>query len=180
MFSYHSVAFVIFIICAISIGASDMGFAVLVILMILYFVGFLYLTIIGHLASIVSVLEEAYGFKAMSRSKNLNKGKLWVAIFIFLKLSLTLGIIGIAYQMLVVQGSTLCMANRVVYAIICFMLLSKLILFRLVIQTVIYFVCKSYHHENIEKSALSDQLEAYLGEYVPLKTKDVQLEQYHV
>ncbi|KAK7849110.1 hypothetical protein CFP56_003771 [Quercus suber] len=47
-------------------------------------------------------------------------------------------------------------------------------------KTVLYFVCKSYHHENIDKSALSDHLEVYLGEYVPLKAKDVQLEQYHV
>ncbi|XWS21718.1 hypothetical protein CRYUN_Cryun30bG0078700 [Craigia yunnanensis] len=173
MFFYHVVAVVIFIVWLFSIGASDMGYAFFVILIILYFVGFLYLTIIWHLASVVSVLEEAYGFQAMVKSKNLIKGKLWVAIVIFLKLNLTLGIIEIAFQMLVVHGSTLGIANRVVYAIICFLLLSKLILFGLVIQTVIYFVCKSYHHENIEKSSLSDHLETYLGEYVPLKTKDV-------
>ncbi|KAK9271387.1 hypothetical protein L1049_026977 [Liquidambar formosana] len=47
-------------------------------------------------------------------------------------------------------------------------------------NTVIYFVCKSYHHENIDKSTLSDHLEVYLGEYVPLKSKDVQLEQFDV
>ncbi|KAL7208495.1 hypothetical protein ACSBR1_030273 [Camellia fascicularis] len=46
--------------------------------------------------------------------------------------------------------------------------------------TVIYFVCKTYHHENIDKWTLSDHLEVYLGEYVPLTAKDVQLEQAHV
>ncbi|KAM7511168.1 hypothetical protein LguiB_010043 [Lonicera macranthoides] len=57
--------------------------------------------------------------------------------------------------------------------------LFKLILFGLVFQTIIYFVCKSYHHENIDKSALSNHLEdIYLGEYLLLKPKDVQLEQY--
>ncbi|KAK4387356.1 hypothetical protein Sango_2342200 [Sesamum angolense] len=44
--------------------------------------------------------------------------------------------------------------------------------------TVIYFVCKSYHHENIDKSALSDHLEVYVGDYVPLKGKDIQLKEY--
>ncbi|XVF37068.1 hypothetical protein REPUB_Repub19eG0113600 [Reevesia pubescens] len=183
MFFYHIgavIIFIIFIIWATSMGASKIGIAVFVILMVLYLVGFLYLTIIWHLASIVSVLEEAYGFQAMVKSKNLIKGKLWVAIVIFLKLNITLWIIQFAFQRLVVHGSTLGMANRVIYAIICFLLLSKLILFGLVIQTVIYFVCKSYHHENIDKSALSDHLEVYMGDYVPLTAKDVQLEQYHV
>jgi hypothetical protein len=55
------------------------------------------------------------------------------------------------------------------YGIICLLLLFKMILFRLVIQTVIYLVCKSFRHENIDKFALSD-LEVYLGDYVPLKT----------
>ncbi|XWS23634.1 hypothetical protein CRYUN_Cryun28dG0031700 [Craigia yunnanensis] len=180
MFFYHVVAYVVIIIWAISIGATDMGFAVLAVLGILYFIGFLYLTIIWHLASIVSVLEEAYGFQAMVKSKNLIKGKLWVTVVIFLMLNLISVIIQIAFQRLVVNGSNLGMAIRVVYAIISFLLLSMLILFGLVVQTVIYFVCKSYHHENIDKSALSDHLEVYLGEYVPLKAKDVQLEQYQV
>jgi hypothetical protein len=56
-----------------------------------------------------------------------------------------------------------------------------LFLFELVIQTVmIYFVCKSNHHEKIEKLALSDHLDVYHGEYVPLNSKDVQLEQHYV
>ncbi|WVZ14091.1 hypothetical protein V8G54_011657 [Vigna mungo] len=55
-----------------------------------------------------------------------------------------------------------------------------LYLFQLVIQTVLYFVCKSYHHQNIDKSSLSDHLEVYHGEYEPLKAKDVQMEEIHV
>ncbi|XP_022765891.1 uncharacterized protein LOC111310742 [Durio zibethinus] len=180
MFFYHVLAIVLIFIWAISIGPSNLGVLVFFILMILYLAGLLYLTIIWHLASIVSVLEEAYGYQAMVKSKNLIKGKLWVAIAIFLTLNITLLVIQFGFQRLVVHGSTLGMANRVVFAIICFLLLSKMFLFGLVIQTVIYFVCKSYHHENIDKSALSDHLEVYLGEYVPLKGKDVQLEQYHV
>ncbi|MBA0585528.1 hypothetical protein Gorai_016301, partial [Gossypium raimondii] len=178
MFVYHVVAIFIMVGSVILLLGSDAVDAVLAVLLVLYFVGFLYMTIIWHLASVISVLEECYGFQAMLKGKNLIKGKLWVAIIIFLKLIISLVIIQAAFQSLVVHGSSLGIAMRVVYAIICFLLLSKLILFVLVIQTVIYFVCKSYHHENIDKSALSDHLEVYLGEYVPLKAKDVQLEQF--
>ncbi|MBA0738127.1 hypothetical protein Gogos_011535, partial [Gossypium gossypioides] len=178
MFVYHVVAIFIMVSSVILLLGNDAIDAVLAILLVLYFVGFLYMTIIWHLASVISVLEECYGFQAMMKGKNLIKGKLWVAIIIFLKLIISLVIIQAAFQSLVVHESSLGIAMRVVYAIICFLLLSKLILFVLVIQTVIYFVCKSYHHENIDKSALSDHLEVYLGEYVPLKAKDVQLEQF--
>lgn len=53
-------------------------------------------------------------------------------------------------------------------------------LIALVVQTVIYLVCKSYHHENIDKSILADHLEVYLGEYVPLNGKAVQMESLSV
>ncbi|TYI39246.1 hypothetical protein ES332_A02G084600v1 [Gossypium tomentosum] len=180
MFVYHVVAIFIMVSSVILLLGTDAVDAVLAILLVLYFVGFLYMTIIWHLASVISVLEECYGFQAMMKGKNLIKGKLWVAIIIFLMLVISFAVIQAAFQSLVVHGRSLGMAMRVVYAIICFLLLSKLILFALVIQTVIYFVCKSYHHENIDKSALSDHLEVYLGEYVPLKAKDVQLEQFQV
>lgn len=184
MFVYHVLAvfiFVVWVLSLIEFQTGNWGNFVLVVLIVLYILGISYLTLIWQLASVVSVLEEAYGFKAMVKSKNLIKGKLWVSIVIFLKLNISSGIILFVFQKLVVHGNSLGMATRVVYAVISFLLLSKLILFGLVIQTVLYFVCKSYHHENIEKSALSEHLEVYLlAEYVPLKAKDVQLEQYHV
>lgn len=179
-FVYLVVAIFIMVIFVILLLGTHAVNAVLAILLVLYFVGLLYMTIIWHLASVISVLEDCYGFQAMIKGKNLIKGKLWIAIIIFLKLVISLAIIQAAFQRLVVHGSSLGMAMRVVYAIICLLLLSKFILFTLVIQTVIYFVCKSYHHENIDKSTLSDHLEEYLGEYEPLKAKDVQLEQFQV
>ncbi|KAE8077034.1 hypothetical protein FH972_015640 [Carpinus fangiana] len=68
------------------------------------------------------------------------------------------------------DGRELSLVNRVAYEIVCLLLYSKLILFGLVIQTVIYLVCKSYYHEIIDKSVLSDHLEVYGGDYVPLKS----------
>ncbi|KAG5250769.1 polyadenylate-binding protein B-binding protein [Salix suchowensis] len=151
-----------------------------IVLLVLYLTGSVYLTIIWLLASAVSVLEEVCGFKAMTKSRALIKGKMWTAIIMFFNMSITSGVVTIAFQNLVVHGVSMNMAGRVFLGVICSALFLGLFLFGSVTQTVIYFVCKSNHHENIEKSALSDHLEAYHGEYAPLKSKDLQLEQYDV
>lgn len=177
-FVYNFVAILIAILWWHSIGDTSVGMPILWVLLILYLVGSFYLTIIWHLASVVSVMEESCGFPAMMKSQALIKGKWLVALVIFFKLNASLYLIRRVFQHLVVHGWRLAMVSRISYGILCFLLLFKLILFGLVIQTVIYFVCKSYHHENIDKSVLSNYLEVYLGEYVPLKSKDVQLEQF--
>ncbi|KAJ8762832.1 hypothetical protein K2173_022961 [Erythroxylum novogranatense] len=181
-FAYSLVAVVVLILCVIliSTGLTKSGISILYISLLLYSVGLVYMAIVWQLASVVSVLEEARGFKAMNKSRALIKGKMWMATVVFLKLSLSFAAIQFIFQRLVLHGESLGMVNRVSFGIICFLLIFKLFLFQLVIQTVIYFVCKSYHHENIDKSALSDHLEVYMGEYVPLKSKDVQLEHFEV
>ncbi|XP_075483830.1 uncharacterized protein LOC142523991 [Primulina tabacum] len=161
---------------------QGLGQAILLLILMLYAIGSVYMTIIWHLASVVSVLEDSYGFKAMIKSKDLIKGKMFVAIVIFFMLNLSLVIIYWVFRAYVVFGYWRASGTmRIIgYGALCFLLLFNLILFGLVLQTIVYFVCKSYHHENIDKSALSDHLEAYLGEYEPLKAQDVQLEEYHV
>jgi hypothetical protein len=177
--AYNIVAISIFILLVLSLEPSKFIVAMYV-LAILYFVGFIYMTMVWHLASVMTVLEDTCGIPAMIKSKALIKGKTGVATIIFLKLNISFWLIQFAFETLVVRGESLGMVNRVSYGIICLLLLFLLILFGLVIQTVIYLVCKSYHHENIDKSALSDHLDVYLGDYVALKTKDVQLEQFDV
>ncbi|KAG4147748.1 hypothetical protein ERO13_D05G242100v2 [Gossypium hirsutum] len=155
IFIYLVVAAPVLIIwAAISVGQMDvMADAVLAVLVVLFTAGLFYLATIWHLAT-----------------------TLGLAIALFFILQPAMGLNHMAFKRLVVEGTDMGMANRVVYAIICFLLLSTGILFQLVIQTVVYFVCKSYHHENIDKSALSDHLEVYmLGDYASLKAKDVQL-----
>ncbi|CAM8939498.1 unnamed protein product [Rhodiola kirilowii] len=147
---------------------------------ILYFFGMVYMTIVWRLACVVSVLEDSYGFQAVIKSQNLLKGKLLVTGFIFLVLNILTGALTSGFQMLVVNGEKHGMVQRVVFGVLALLLLLGLFLFWLVVETVIYFVCKSYHHENIDKSSLSDHLELYLGEYVPLKARDVQLEHFYV
>ncbi|XP_004502568.1 uncharacterized protein [Cicer arietinum] len=179
-FVYNIMAIVVLIIWAISIGTQSGGVAILVILGTLYFLGTLYLTVIWQLASVVTVLEDSYGVKAMMKSNELIKGKMGLSILIFLKLNVSFFGIQYLFSKVVVQNMGLSLVNRTGYGILCFLLLSHLFLFGLVIQTVLYFVCKSYHHQSIDKSALSDHLEVYQGVYEPLKSKDVQLEHYDV
>ncbi|KAF7829770.1 putative transmembrane protein [Senna tora] len=178
--AYNLMAILLIILWALTLGPTNGGIAFLVIILIFYYAGFVYLTVVWHLASVVTVLEDSYGFKAMMKSKELIKGKMWVAILIFLMLNVSYVLIQVLFKKVVVRGWRLSSFDRTAYGIVCFLLLSFLLLFWLVVQTVLYFVCKSYHHENIDKSALSDHLEVYLGEYEPLKPKDVQLEQYQV
>ncbi|KAJ6337297.1 hypothetical protein OIU76_007056 [Salix suchowensis] len=176
------VSSLVFMACFIFIGFSNLKvlYSFGIVLLVLYLMGFLYLTIIWQLASTVSVLEEVCGFKAMTKSRALIKGKMWTALIIFFNLTITSAVVNMAFQNLAVHGVSMNMAGRVFLGVICSALFLGLFLFGFVTQTVIYFVCKSNHHENIEKSALSDHLEAYHGEYAPLKSKDLQLEQYDV
>ncbi|KAJ6920172.1 hypothetical protein NC651_013934 [Populus alba x Populus x berolinensis] len=180
VFSYHFASILVLITCVFLVGPSKVVLLDLLFLFFLYLMGLLYISIIWKLASVVSVLEEASGFKAMMKSRELLKGKMWVAIIIFLLLNLSFWGLHVLFENKFVHGSSLGILNRASFGILSLLALLVLYLFELVIQTVIYFVCKSYHHENIDKSALSDHLEVYLGEYVPLKSKDVQLEQFDV
>lgn len=179
-FAYNVVALLVLISWLLFLQSSTVHLSIFWVLFALYLAGFVYMTIVWQLASVVTVLEDSCGVGAMVKSKALLKGKMWVAAIVFLMLNVSSILIQVAFERLVVRGESLGNFCRVAYGIMCFLLLFKLILFGLVIQTVIYFVCKSYHHENIDKSALSDHLEVYLGDYVPLKAKDVQLEQFYV
>ncbi|KAF9599751.1 hypothetical protein IFM89_001697 [Coptis chinensis] len=180
MFAYNFVAISLIIISAFLMGQNVPGLVVLIVLLIVYLIGFVYINVIWHLASVVSVLEDVYGIQAMIKSKALIKGKMGVASALYISIQFSIVVIQLTFQKLVVHGDSLGMFVRTSYGIVCFFLLLKLILLGLVVQTIVYFLCKSYHHESIDKSCLSDHLEVYLGEYAPLKGRDVQLEQFYV
>ncbi|XP_074374290.1 uncharacterized protein LOC141714685 [Apium graveolens] len=144
------------------------------VLLIIYITGFVYLTIVWQLASVVTVLEESYGIKAMNKSRNLIKGKFWVVLAIFFKLNVVFGSIQFVFYVFVVYGFVWEMWKRVAVGLSCLALLVPVVLYALVLQTIIYFVCKSHHNETIDKPALSKRL----GEYERLLSEpyEVQLE----
>ncbi|KAM7507837.1 hypothetical protein LguiA_018290 [Lonicera macranthoides] len=181
-FIYHIVLVLTVLLAVVTLGYTNAFLPILIIILIFYAAGFVYMTIVWQLASVVSVMEKTYGFKAVVKSKNLIKGKLWAAIAIFVKLNILFVVIEVVFATWVVYGGSVDTWKKLLIGPACWVVLLMLVLFGLVVQTIIYFVCKSYHHENIDKSALSNHLEViYLGEYVPLnEERNVQLEQSHV
>lgn len=172
----YNIAFgVLILLWAAIFGFGGVGVLIFAGLCVSYVVGFVYISVVWHLASVVSVLEDVYGIQAMLKSKELIKGKMMLSCGVFLTFTLLFLGSQLVFQTLVVLGSSKFNGLRIVLGILCFLLLFKVFLFGLVAQTIIYFVCKSYHHQNIDKSSLSDHLEVYLGDYVPLKAQDVQL-----
>lgn len=181
VFAYNLVSLLILILLAITVGrVKIVGIIFLIVFSIIYLTGFLYITIIWHLANVVSVLEESKGLSAMKKSRALIRGKMGISSAVFLLIGLCFFGIEQMFKHLVVFGDEEGVGDRIGFGVVCLILLPICMLLGLVLQTIVYFICKSYHHENIDKSSLADHLGGYLGEYVPLKTKDVQLEQFEV
>lgn len=181
LFSYNLLALLLFLALALIFGPNSFGILLAVCLLFAYLAGLIWISVVWHLASVVSVLEDACGIHAMRKSRELIRGKTPVAVGVFLLLNLAFILIEFGFRKLVVDGRTgLGLVWRFGYGLLMLGLLMVVILLGLVVQTVVYFVCKSYHHESIDKSSLADHLEVYMGEYVPLKARDVQLEQFHV
>ncbi|GMH23972.1 hypothetical protein Nepgr_025815 [Nepenthes gracilis] len=178
---YHILLFPVVIIWALFYRGGEAGKTILALIIVFYFLGLVYISMIWQLAGVISVLEERKGFQAMKKSKDLIKGKMGVSFAIFLILNLCLGLIQFMFKHLFERDDwSVWIGVKVGLGVIILNLLSMIFLFQLVVQTVIYFVCKSYHHENIDKHSLADHLEVYLGDYVPLKAQDIQLEQVYV
>nr|XP_043639152.1 uncharacterized protein LOC122610223 [Erigeron canadensis] len=179
---YNLLAILILVLYMVHFPDNTFGVVVFHVMLILYFMGFVYISIIWQMACVVSILDNFYGVKAMMKSKDLIKGKRWVAIIVFTKLHLSFFAIQIIFELLVVYGHALGVWRRVGFALFCFLALMILFLFGLVAQTILYLTCKSYHYESINKSSLGDLLEDYLGDYEALNNGDdnVQLEQTHV
>ncbi|KAL0928701.1 hypothetical protein M5K25_000616 [Dendrobium thyrsiflorum] len=177
--SYNFIAIIVLVLTILIAGENVIGIVMILFLSLAYLVGLVWISVVWHLASVVSVLEEDYGLAALRRSKDLVKGKMRIATTMFLKLKLTFIAIELLFRRVVMVGEV-SISVRVVFATAMLGFMSAVVLFTLVAQTVLYFVCKSYHHDSIDKSALADHLEVCLGEYLPLKEKDVQMEQVNV
>ncbi|CAK9206043.1 unnamed protein product [Sphagnum troendelagicum] len=168
---YVGFLFIIFLLSLLE-HAIGLPMAVLGIPLIIAFDGMLvYINLVWHLASVISVLEESYGLGAMKKSVELIKGKKLVGCGLFLIYILcTIGVL-VPFGTFVVshRHHIPIMAIRVLLGLTLLVLWTALTLFAIIIQSVLYFVCKSDHHETIDRYALSEHLDGYLGEYAPLK-----------
>lgn len=152
----------------------------MIVIFVLFLVVHTYITALWHLASVVSVLEPIYGFAAMKKSWELLKGRTrMAAVLVFGYLSIC-GVINVVFATVVVHGGEdYGVFVRIVVGGFLVGLLVIVNLVGLLTQSVFYYVCKSYHHQGIDKSALHDHLGGYLGEYVPLKSS-IQMENLDV
>ncbi|XP_043697140.1 uncharacterized protein LOC122647911 [Telopea speciosissima] len=152
----------------------------LIAIITLFLVVHVYITALWHLASVVSVLEPVYGIAAMRKSKELLKGKTQMAaMLVFGYLSICGAIGGVFGSFVVHGGENYGVFLRIVVGGFLVGVLVIVNLIGLLVQSVFYYVCKSYHHQGIDKSALYDHLGGYLGEYVPLKSS-VQMESMEI
>ncbi|KAK1361357.1 putative Kinase family protein with leucine-rich repeat domain [Heracleum sosnowskyi] len=137
---------------------------VVIVLLISFEAGLMYFMSVWQMASVVSILEDTHGIQAMKRSMEVTRGKRWMTVLILLKLNLFIFFIQVVFEIYVVDGQFLGMLPRVGLGILCLGLVLYLNILTLVIQTIIYFVCKScrYHENTAAKTTLSDQLDGYL------------------
>ncbi|XP_047326288.1 uncharacterized protein LOC124929955 [Impatiens glandulifera] len=130
-----------------------------------------YITALCFMASAVSVLEPVNGFSAFKKSYQLLKGKTTMVFFLMYSYVLISGIVKWASGIMVFGGEediVLSLVFRIAYGGFMVGLLVVWNLCGLVTISLFYYVCKSYHCETIDKTALFDHLGGYLGEYVPL------------
>lgn len=124
--------------------------------------------LVWHLASVVSVLEDIKGVGAMKRSNALMTGKRMAAFCLFAMYTSSLVVVLGLFGGLAKQDSKH-VVGRVFLGVLLLVLWTAATLLGIVIQSVFYFVCRAYHRESIDRSALAEKLDGFLGEYMPLK-----------
>jgi hypothetical protein len=175
-----SISALFLLMCAVGVDKLNSGvfhFG-LILIFAVFFCVHVYISMVWHLACVISVLEERNGPGALWKSKNLIKGKRITALLLDILYLIFTGLIGWFFGYAVVHGDRHGVGRtaRGLYGGLLVGSLCLVNLMGLLTQSVFYFVCKSYSHESIDKSSLSDHLEVYLGDYVPLMSSSIQLE----
>ncbi|KMZ59340.1 hypothetical protein ZOSMA_69G00370 [Zostera marina] len=177
---YH-LAFALVILVLLLVAHKGIAFILLASLVVLGFVVIhIYIACVWHLASVVTVLEPIHGLGAMNKSMELLKGKTRMAAGLVLGYLAVCAVISLVFRAVVVQGGEegWIGSGIVVKVVVGGVLVAALVVINLtglLVQSVFYYVCKNFHHESIDKTALYDHLGGYLGEYVPLKSS-IQME----
>ncbi|KAL0556872.1 hypothetical protein IC582_005389 [Cucumis melo] len=107
------------------------------------------------------------GFKAMAKSRLLLKENMVSATVIVLAIYSGFGILlwleALTRKMLFSTSSTVAIWMHLLGSLSLDLLILVFLLWRLVSETMIYFVCKSYKHERIDMSSVSDHDPILLG-----------------
>ncbi|KAM7530296.1 hypothetical protein LguiB_033706 [Lonicera macranthoides] len=174
----YNIIFVGFaLLLLLAIDTNNVGLFVfsLIVIFVMFLVVHVYISALWHLASVISVLEPVYGLNAMKKSFELLKGRVKMGGVLVFGYFMICGLINGLFGSVVVHGGNYGVFVRIVVGGFLVGVLVIVNLVGLLVQSMFYYVCKSYHHEGIDKSALYDHLGGYLGEYVPLKSS-IQME----
>ncbi|XP_047342133.1 uncharacterized protein LOC124945698 [Impatiens glandulifera] len=164
-FFLYTTAFVILLVIWFYIlSRTSVNIPFFIIICIVFLLGFVYLNVVWQLTSVVSVLENYKGFKAMKKSKELIKGKFWLGFFVLLFPELAMLAIETGFMFVWLSVDVLGVAGQILLGMLCVVLMVFVILYAFVIETVFYFVCKSYHNEDVDRPALAN----HLGDYEEL------------
>ncbi|KAL5713504.1 hypothetical protein ACHQM5_015573 [Ranunculus cassubicifolius] len=102
----------------------------------------------------------------MKKSKKLLSGKTMMGMKLVLAYLCLCVATNIAYSQC---NLTLGVAIRYSLRLLLVAVLVIVNLVGLLVQSIFYFLCKSYHGEEIDTSVLYENLGGYLGEYMPLQ-----------
>jgi hypothetical protein len=189
MLAYHAL-FVLTLLLLLTAYAPDPARSTLMALSFLFFAllfvfGFLavhvYISALWHLASVISVLEPVCGLAAMSKSRQLLKGRTRTAAVLVVSYFAACGVTAGLFHSAVVKGRGeegslgLTLPVKILVGAVMVSLLVIANLLGLLVQSVFYYACKAYHNQEIDRTALYEHLGGYLGEYVPLKS-NIQME----
>ncbi|KAK4781002.1 hypothetical protein SAY87_017108 [Trapa incisa] len=151
-FIYIILFIVIVLVIIIFLRPYYLAILIGVILVILLAVGLVYMTMVLKLAAVVSVLEDVYGWKAILKSKALIKGRLKVSLGCYVALLVLSVTVQAGFECLaVIMLVSLLFVTRIFIGLGFSVIYIGVVLLELVVQTVLYFVCKSFHHESIDK-----------------------------
>ncbi|XP_041026524.1 uncharacterized protein LOC121266778 [Juglans microcarpa x Juglans regia] len=163
LLAYNFVLFTFLVIIATATSGNLLLFLSAVAVLLLFLVVDVYISALWQLASVVSVLEPVHGFAAVKKSRELLKGKTRYAFTLVFLILATCFVIGVVFGLVVVNGGN----NYGVYVrivvggfLVCVVVIVNLV--GLLVQSVFYYVCKSYHHQGIDKNVLHDHLGEYL------------------
>lgn len=142
--------FLVLLIVAIDTQNPVLFVFSVIVVFVLFLVVHVYITALWHLASVVSVLEPIYGFAAMKKSYELLKGKIGLAFFMVFGYLVICAAINGVFGTVVVHGWEYGVFTRVLVGGFLVGVLVIVNLVGLLVQSVFYYVCKSYHHEGID------------------------------
>ncbi|PWA83335.1 hypothetical protein CTI12_AA172860 [Artemisia annua] len=168
LFAYNLLfSVVVFIFNAISEEDAHMSI-ILIIISVPYAYWSLYLLTIWEIASVVSVLEDSCGLKAAIKSMDLMNGKKKVALRVSFMLYLFMGVVVFVYMTFYTYNNgALGKVWLGIITIICGVMLVIGFLVIIIVQTMLYLVCKSHHQETIDLGSSSTYLDAYLSDAHP-------------